>query len=260
MPFLKRYSAILALMLIAALPYITTSCNHATPLPDQGSISTTAISELKILCHSDSYAITQDIILDAHVTANDQSGEYAYAIVVEDQSGGIEVRINDQRLYSQFALGMELQIACNGLALGRIGGKIVLGTPTQNSDFNVSSISAEDIDRHLTIKSQQSNLRQAQHLEFNEITSRHIDTYIQLSDVSFQDPGQPWCQTDSLGAPLNTTHTILNSKGESLMLYMPSSCEYANAPTPNGIGAIYCIVDYYYSEYRLRVVNHEFIF
>ncbi|MEZ5198727.1 MAG: DUF5689 domain-containing protein [Bacteroidales bacterium] len=51
------------------------------------------------------------------VVANDESGNYYKTVVIQDDDGGIELKINDYDLYQTYPEGMEIYIKCKDLYL-----------------------------------------------------------------------------------------------------------------------------------------------
>ena len=115
---------------------------------DVPPIGVQSISVLKSLYHDRTTRITQEISIQGHIVANDTAGEFYKEIVVEDDTGGIVLSIDDERLYRTCRLFDFVTINCQGLALGSEGGTLLLGTfPT--GDYCVDRIPAADVARYL---------------------------------------------------------------------------------------------------------------
>ena len=117
---------------------------------DVPPIGVQSISVLKSLYHDRTIRITQEISIQGHIVANDTAGEFYKEIVVEDDTGGIVLSIDDERLYRTCRLFDFVTINCQGLALGSEGGTLLLGTfPT--GDYCVDRIPAADVARYLAV-------------------------------------------------------------------------------------------------------------
>ena len=66
---------------------------------DVPPIGVQSISVLKSLYHDRTTRITREISIQGHIVANDTAGEFYKEIVVEDDTGGIVLSIDDERLY-----------------------------------------------------------------------------------------------------------------------------------------------------------------
>jgi hypothetical protein len=71
--------------------------------------------------------IEDDVVVVGRVVADDASGSFYRAIVVEDASGGVEVRIGSWDLAALYPLGSQVAICAEGLAVARVDGVLTLG-------------------------------------------------------------------------------------------------------------------------------------
>mgnify|MGYP000117969828 FL=1 len=218
-----------------------------------------SISVLKSLYHDRTTRITQDISIRGYIVANDTSGEFYKEIVVEDDTGGIVVSIDGEKLYRTCRLFDFVTIDCQGLALGSEGGTLLLGIfPT--GDYCVDRIPAGDVARYLSVTPAAAR-RQPLTLSFEAVTPRHISRYIRFDKVHFAEDGATWCDFDpETGDPVTTDRTLLDADGRQFVVRTDRRCDYARKPLPAGEGTLCGIVEYFNGRYRLRVTNHEILF
>ena len=111
------------------LLFVLQACGNASS-PEyesgDGTARRVSIAYLKSLCRGVLHPVTEDLWIEGCVVGNDLYGEFPDALVVEDESGGIEVLIDAKRLYRTFDAGSTVRVYCNGLALGDYGGKVQL--------------------------------------------------------------------------------------------------------------------------------------
>ena len=74
--------------------------------------------------------LTTDITIEGVVIMDDQSGNYYKSIVIQDASGGIEVKMDATSLFNDYPIGRKIYINCKGLTLGDYGGVTQLGAGT----------------------------------------------------------------------------------------------------------------------------------
>ena len=100
------------------LLFVLQACGNASS-PEYESGDGTArhvsIAYLKSLCRGVLHPVTEDLWIEGCVVGNDLYGEFPDALVVEDESGGIEVLIDAKRLYRTFDSGSTVRVYCNGL-------------------------------------------------------------------------------------------------------------------------------------------------
>lgn len=218
-----------------------------------------SISVLKSLYRDRTTRIVHDIAVQGHIVANDTSGEFYKEIVVEDDTGGIVLSIDDERLYRTCRRFDFATIYCQGLALGSEGGTLLLGLfPT--GDYCVDRIPATDVARYLSVTPAAAR-RQPLTLRFDEVAPRHISRYVRFDGVRFADEGTTWCDFDPVsGDPVTTDRTLLDAAGRQFVVRTDRHCLYADKPLPAGKGSLCGIVESFNGRYRLRVFNHEILF
>ena len=243
-----------------------TACNRASVLRyDEEGLqgeTLTSIAALKARCNGSSVRIAEDLNIRGTVVAIDAVGEFPKILVLEDETGGIEILLDRELLERDYELGCRLTVLCNGLSLGDYGGKIQLGAPSGDS-YPVARIPDEHIANHLRRDSAAvSRLRPAT-LAFDELAMRHVSRYVRFEQVRIasEEQGEPFCERDAeTGEPLPTDRHLVNGSGDTLVLRILPGCDYANEPLPAGRGSANGILDYFNGIYQLRPVNREFDF
>lgn len=221
-----------------------------------------SIARLKSLCRGGSFILRQSLLIEGRVTANDLYGEFRKCIVVEDASGGIEIALDDERLYRLYPLGMPLRIFCSELALGDYGGTILLGAPPTD-EYAVDRIAARDFPLRLHPLAEEFQPVRPLDCTFDELTLERTGRFIRLSSVAFSDEEQGlcWCDTDSeSGRTVATVRHLCDGEGRQLAVYTLGECLYATEPLPNGRGSVCGILEVFNGMFQLRVVNRDFRF
>ena len=59
--------------------------------------------------------ITDDLIISGRVVANDESGNFYKQLVFEDETGGVQIRLDAIGLFNEFPLGRKISVKCQGL-------------------------------------------------------------------------------------------------------------------------------------------------
>ncbi len=70
------------------------------------------------------WTASTDFIVDAYVVSSDEGGNFYKAIVLQDETGAIELEVNASGLYTQYAVGQKVYINCKGLCVDISGKKI----------------------------------------------------------------------------------------------------------------------------------------
>lgn len=67
--------------------------------------------------------IAEDIVIAGKVSTTDQPGNIYKSLYIQDETGGIELKIGKNGLYNDYKPGQTLYVKCNGLTLGQYGYK-----------------------------------------------------------------------------------------------------------------------------------------
>lgn len=218
-----------------------------------------SISVLKSLYNSGPTRIVQDLSIQGYIVANDDSGEFYKEVVVEDDTGGIVVSIDDDALYAVCPLFSFVTVNCRGLALGSEGGTLMLGIYPAG-EYVVDRIPAAERNRYLSVTAAAAR-REPILLTFETLAPHHISRYVRFDNVRFADSGKTWCDRNpETGEPETTDRTLLDRNGTALTVRTDRRCDYAGKLLPKGEGTLCGIIEYFNGEYRLRVTNHEILF
>ncbi|MBQ7856408.1 MAG: hypothetical protein IJ348_04770 [Alistipes sp.] len=246
----KLRTILLALTITLGL----TACDKglSVPVPKSGEVS---IAYLKSLCTHRTAEIHSDITISGVVVANDWLGEYYKSIVVVDDSGGIQVAIDGYNIYRQLPIFSRITIFCNGMTLGRIGGKVELGArPT--ADFIVDNIPSDMLHRYIRIDDTAAEPECVRRGTIGEMSVTDITTVVQFDDVRIVDSGRgTWCEMID-GEFVDTIREVVDTEGVTLPIRIRGRCDYAGEAIPVGRICIKGVVDYAGGEYFLRIINY----
>ena len=126
---------------ILALSFIATSCMNEfdEPLFSEPPFGNNEIGEanMTIADLKAEYAstisgnsvkqITEDIIIEGVVVANDESGNVYKQFIINDETGAMVIGVNDVGLYAMVPKGQRVRIACKDLYIGGYGKMAQLG-------------------------------------------------------------------------------------------------------------------------------------
>src|SRR5687767_11019817 len=71
--------------------------------------------------------ISQDLVIAGVVVADDRSGNFYKSIAIQDETGGITVRLDGTNLYTTYPVGRKVYIKLNGLYVGDYNRLIQIG-------------------------------------------------------------------------------------------------------------------------------------
>ncbi len=217
------------------IPYVDFSAN-------------TTIMDLKKMYKGVLLPITSDIIIKGIVVANDESGNFYKTIVLQDESGGIELKMDASYLYNTYKLGQEVYIKCNGLYLGDYNKLIQIGYIYENS---VGRIPEPMIEKHVYL----NGLPNAKHPLLNPTPltillaydSTRYSTLVRFDNVYFSEPNEYLVKVGEDAY----NHIIYDENLRELFLRTSKYSDFAMSKTPAGRGAVIGILSVYQSDVQL---------
>lgn len=244
MKILARFFPILLLAFSAALIPSCVDLNFDEPPlegEDPGLTANTTIAQLKSrLTSSASFALIEDdAIIKGVVVADDRSGNFFQSFILQDETGGIDVRISISNAYNFFPVGREIFIKCKGLVLGDNSGVAQLGgyTYTQNGAQRLGNIinTSAFIFRGTKVGAPAPKIT-----TINELGPGDITTLVRLENVEFVPADTTELYADAAG--LRTLNrTVQDCNGNTITLRTSGFATFAVDVTPPGNGSITAI-------------------
>ena len=105
----------------------------------------TTIHELKPLYKNGPYDIRTNIWIKGQVISTDITGNIYREMYIQDETGGIDVKIGKSSLYSEYMLGQWIYVRCTDLCLGAYNGMPQLGLEADNTSTNEYETSYIDV-------------------------------------------------------------------------------------------------------------------
>lgn len=110
----------------------------------------TTIQALKSMYKTPGVEITQNIWIKGQVISSDRNGNVYRELYIQDETGGIDVKIGKSSLYSDFQLGQWVYVRCASLTLGSYSGMPQLGLDDPTGEYETSYIDLSAIiDQHV---------------------------------------------------------------------------------------------------------------
>ncbi len=150
-----------ALALVAA--FLTIGCDEFPPVsyddPDEEKVYTdsdfpgvtfTTIAELKAMYVNTPVDLGSGIYLKVQVTSSDRQGNLYRTMYIQDETGGMELKMGTRYLYNDYKQGQWLYIDCQHLTIGAYGGMLQLGYKSADSSYETAYIDIQYIiDTHI---------------------------------------------------------------------------------------------------------------
>lgn len=189
--------------------------------------------------------ITDDIIIEGTVIADDQSGNYYKTFVIQDASGGVDIRVNATNVYNEYPIGRKVWVKCKDLYIG-----------DYNGVFQISGSATGGIEQALMknyiIGGAREQFVTPAPKAISELSTANISTLVELSGVEFSDidQGQPYA--DAVNR-LSVNRTVQDCNGNTIVLRTSGYANFAAVTTPGGKGKIVGVCSVFGSTYQLFI-------
>ncbi|MCQ2280229.1 MAG: DUF5689 domain-containing protein [Bacteroidales bacterium] len=200
----------------------------------------------------DSYTeIPAGTVISGTVTSSDKDGNCYKYITIQDETGGIMIKIDDSSLDPKYSIGQRVYVECGDMVIGDYRKNKQLGFWVDGAMAGIAS-SQEDlyIFRDGVCGEEPEAVVVTSR---GEIDGSLCNRLVKLQNVHFEDGGQaPYCDPGA-----NTSRNI-KFEGESdnnsnLVLRTSSYATFANEILPEGNGDIYGILTIYNNTYQLII-------
>ncbi len=233
-------------------------CSSATTLDEGKSVELISIAELK----TESGYIERSCTICGRVTANDLMGEFPHRIVIEDEWGGVEIRIDDDKLYRQYPVGQTVEVICTGLTLFHDDACPYIGIPSVDPPVWVvrNAIPADRAERFIhSLDDRLIVMPEPRTLAITSCADRFVGAYVRFERLHFDASSETcWCEVDpESNRPVTTNRQAADNEGNMLTVRTSGSCEYARERLPRGEVSLSGILGCFNRTYQLRLVNHD---
>jgi hypothetical protein len=228
----KRLKTIALLFVVAMLLMSRCSDNFEAP-PIKMPVYSGTPENITVAEFREQYAtrpsrtvIVEDYILRAVITGNDISGNIYKQIYIADDTGGINIGVDQNSIYTSNRVGQEVFIKLKGLASVIYGGELQIGY----RGTYANRIPWEIYREHLFFNGfPESTSARARVVTIPQITAGMVNTLVELRDVSFVNPGANFTSNNAV-----TEEMIIDTNGNTLAVRTSSYCDFANDRLPSG--------------------------
>ena len=243
-------TSLTAMMLVVAFVIINISCTKQFDAPPAylapNIKANTTIKQLKAL-HTVSGNIDQvktDVIIRGIVNADDKSGNLFKSIVIQDETGGILIRMEGSSLYTTYPIGQEVFIKCNGLYLGDYNKLIQLGGGADMTvtPANLLTIPSAIFNQYI-VKGAAANVLVPKNVTIDQLSTNMQDTLqnvlIKLNNYEFAaaDTGKTYANATT-NPPGSANFILKDCSSNAVTLRNSGYADFAAIGVPNGNGSI----------------------
>ena len=256
-----KYKHLFIIAIFAAL--LMQSCDleqDVAPSPTFLGYANTTIAEL-LAMHEigsedsyDSIPMGSNIVICGYVTTSDEWGNNYKYINIEDETGGIQIKIDNKALYHKYSVGQRVYVKCDGLVLGDYRKLPQLGLWANGQMQPIPNFKT-----YLYIFPDGSPMGGHNPIEMtsipsaNDIPSTMYNCRVRLIDATFVEGGI--ATFSEAGAA--TSREIKMADGSSIVLRTSNYAKFGSEILPTGTGNITGILTRYNNTVQIVINNPD---
>lgn len=194
----------------------------------------------------------ETFIVDGIVVSTDEGGNFYKTMVIQDETGAIELQLDMNGLFNLYPLGQRIIIDCRGLIVGDYNRYYQIGWEYRK--YSIGRINALHFDRYIHKDGlpSLSNLPEpllGTQIDFNSLND--VGKLVKLENCQFDQSswGKPFAYNEYV-----TEHT-LNVQGVATPIIVRTSnyARFRSLKVPSSVGTIYGILTVYDNSYQLMI-------
>lgn len=223
--------------------------------PDIPADQIITIAELKALRDNNDFTPIQlDRFISAVIVADDESGNFFRSIVLQDETGGISILLDDVELWNRYFVGTRVFVNLERIWLGEFAGLPQIGFEPFLDDSNrlsMARIPAVEIPNVVTLGAF-AGAPQGRVRTIAQLSENDLNTLVTIENAEFStgSAGAPYA--DSAGSRA-VNHTLSECNGGSIIVRSSGFANFADALTPTGGGSITAIYGVFNADKQLLI-------
>ena len=207
------------------------------------------IEDIKAFYQPGNYVqIDEDLIFSAVVIADDRSGNFFRNLVIQDETGGIQIRFNFTDLHNDYPIGRRLFIRAKDMYISDFNGTLQLGAGViRDAGGNPSEMDGIPLPlaNKFILKGKWNQDISPTPRRVGELMENDINTLIRLDDVQFRagDLGETFAINiiDDEGNEIrqSVNRELTSCAGDAPIIVRTSGfADFANTTLPSGSGSV----------------------
>lgn len=194
----------------------------------------------------------EEFIIEAVVVSTDEGGNFYKTMVIQDETGSIELQLDINGLFNLYPLGQRIILDCRGLIVGDYNRYYQIGWEYRK--YSIGRINALHFDRYIHKVGLPSleNLPEpvlGTQIDFTSLND--VGKLVKLENCRFDESswGKPFSFNEYV-----TEHTLyIQGVTTPLIVETSNYARFRSLKIPSGVGTIYGILTVYDNSYQLMI-------
>lgn len=184
------------------------------------------ISELQALCRDGRVDIASDMVCICRITSSDHEGNFYRSVVVEDESGGAEIRLGIYNSASHYPVGLVVALHLDGTAIMFENGVLQIGLPPQESDALPREMESQAIiDKHIVRSTTIEPIEPAR-CDIARLDDSHCGRFIALDRIVHAPLTE--CEEETMVG----YHRFADGEGNAIFTYISPYADFSSLELP----------------------------
>ena len=203
--------------------------------------------------------ITEEIVIEGVVVANDESGNVYKQFIINDATGAMVIGVNDVGLYAMVPKGQRVRIACKDLYIGGYGKMAQIGGLYNGKVGRMNRYIYPQHVRLIGIPDPTQPEMQPQVIDDSFFTNENKNTlakFVRLENVSITEANgtETWAPEEKKNSS-NVVERNIKMGNTKVVLRMSTYADFANEAIPTGNLNINGVMTRY-NDYWQFVISH----
>lgn len=205
---------------------------------------------------SESYTeITDDLVIGGRVAANDEFGNFYKQLVIQDETGGIQVRLDAIGLFNEFPEGRKVAVRCQGLYISDYNGLPQLSA-ISGSGVDLTSIAIpEPLIPEFVFNTNETDDIVPTVIRIQDATQDLVNTFVKFENVQFTVGSAAQPLADAVNQ-FSFNQDVEDCSERTLIVRTSGFAEFANEFTPTKNGSIEGILSVFRGDYQLLLRDY----
>lgn len=256
---MKRIHIFVLLTIGAALLFAGCGYDRHEPTPEKGPQplphATHSIAELHKMYRSGGNLIAEPVVVRGVVATSDRKGNFYRSILIQDETGGIELKMGLVNMYLFFQEGHEVAVRCQGLTLGKYGEVVNLGWRSLEDKYENGFVPERLVTKYVQAGPYVGI--EPKTLTIEQLDKQYCNMLVRLERVQFLQSqlSQTYADAANKESIPAVNRTLVDSNGKSVIVRTSSYAAFAGKQLPQGSGSVVALLTYFLSTPQLMIID-----
>lgn len=205
--------------------------------------------------------IEEDLVFDAIVVADDESGNFYKSLVLQDETGGISVRIEANNIYAVLPQGRKVFVRAQGLFVGDFAGLPQIGYNKFVDDDGDDALATlpfvliGDTEESVIVPNVRDQEIAVNTVSIGGLNQDMLNTVVKLENVQFSESELGSTFANALDPVNGVNRTLEDCEGNSIVVRTSDFCDFAGDIIPDGNGDLTGIYTVFGSTKQFTIRN-----